>query len=78
MAARCVNITELNYFNDCSGVGEAVEELGLQPLAPGMRRTVALLRVAEEDSTYSWTHKMTLCSRDVKILSCLFFFYRRI
>lgn len=51
MAARCVNNTELNYFNDRCSVGEEVKDLGIHPLALGMGCTVALLRVAKEDST---------------------------
>lgn len=67
MAVRGVNSTELNDLNDWCGVGEEVEDLGLHLLALGMRCAVTLLQVAKEDSTYSCTHKMTLCSRDVEI-----------
>lgn len=65
MAVRGVNSTELNDLNDWYGVGEE-EDLGIL-LALGMGCTVTLLQVAKEDSTYSCTHKMTLCSRDVEI-----------
>lgn len=51
MAAGCVNITELNYFNDWYGVGDKVEDLGIRPRALGVACTVALLGVAKEDSS---------------------------
>lgn len=50
MAARYVYITELNYFNDCCGVGEEVDDGGICPRVLGMGCTVALWWVAKEDS----------------------------
>lgn len=35
MAARCVNITELNCFNDCCGVGEEVDDGAYVPWCLG-------------------------------------------
>lgn len=50
MAARYVNITELNYFNDCCLMGKEVDDGGILPMALGMGCTVALWWVAKEDS----------------------------
>ena len=52
MAARCVNITELNYFNNWYVVGDEVNHLGLFHMALEMGCIVALHVVAKEDSSY--------------------------
>ena len=42
MAARCLNITELNYSNGWCVVGEAMYDWGTCPVSLAMGRTVAL------------------------------------